>query len=105
MSLAGVWRSPLWQGARILRHGRGSTPARRQVLVQVTGQELVEMTRRPLLVRDSMPAIGVGHHGEELVVNDELVDQRFGALIVDVVVTGAVDDEQIAFEMLGKCDR
>ncbi len=45
---------------------------------------------------DAMRPIGIGHHGKRFVILDQFVDQRLGALVVDIVVSGAVHQEKIA---------
>lgn len=51
-----------------------------------------------------MVAVGVGHEGELFVVFDEFVDEFFSSLVVDIVVTGVVDDEEVTFEVGGVRD-
>ena len=40
---------------------------------------------------DAMGTIRIGHHPELFVMADELVDQRFRALVVAIVIAGAVN--------------
>ena len=51
-----------------------------------------------------MRAIRVGHHRETFVGGDQGVHESFRVLVVDIVVSRAVDDEQIALELVGERD-
>ena len=62
------------------------------------------MSRRILAFPDRVSSIRIRHHAELLVVPDELVDELFEGLIMAVVVSRAVDDEQVAFELMGEID-
>ena len=53
------------------------------------------MQGRALALGDPVGAVGIGHVVEGLAELDEAVDEALGALDVDVVVAGAVDDEQV----------
>ena len=48
---------------------------------------------------DAVCSIWVRHHREKLVVFDELVDHHLKALVVDIVVTGSVHDEQVTLQV------
>jgi hypothetical protein len=65
---------------------------------QIARHEFVEMPGGAFAGVDGVVAIGIGHHGEGFVVSDEFVDELFDALVVDVVVAGAVDEEEVALE-------
>ena len=45
-----------------------------------------------------MRPIGIRHHRERFVVFDQLVDEQLKRLIVTIVVTGSMNDQQIPFE-------
>ena len=45
-----------------------------------------------LAFADAVAAVRIRHHRERLVVRDQFVDQRLGALIMDVVIAGPVDE-------------
>ncbi len=75
-----------------------------EVGCEIVGHEFVEVRRSTGALMDGVVAVGVGHERELLVVFDEFVDEFFGPLVVDVVVTRAVDDEKVAFEVGGVCD-
>ena len=51
---------------------------------------------------DGVGAVGVRHHSELLTVGDEGVHQCFGPLVVAVVVTRAVDEQQLALKLVGE---
>jgi len=63
------------------------------------------MKGRAVPFRDAVSPIRIRHYRERFVVRDQLVDQQLRSLIVDVVVAGAVDDQQIAFQVFRKRDR
>ena len=41
---------------------------------------------------DAVGAIGIGHHGEMLVMLDQFIDEGFAVLVMAVVVAGTVND-------------
>ena len=47
-----------------------------------------------------MRAVGVIHKVEGQTERHQLVDQQLGSLEMNVVVAGAVDDQEVAFEIL-----
>ena len=51
-----------------------------------------------------MIAVRIGHDGEWFVMRHKLVDELLGALVVHIVVAGAVDDEQVSLQPLGMRD-
>ena len=58
------------------------------------------MERRSLALADAVGPVGVLHHGERPVGRHQGVDQALGALEVDVVVAAAVDDQEVAPELV-----
>ena len=54
---------------------------------------------------DAVGAVGVGHHREYLVVFDQFVDKTLSSLVMDIVVARAVNEEQIALELVGVGNR
>lgn len=75
------------------------------MVVQVAGEELVKVSFGVFAFLDAVGAIGIGHHGEMLVVLDQCIDEGFAVLVMAVIVAGAVHDQEIAFELMGKGDR
>lgn len=63
------------------------------------------MPRRVLSFGYAVGPVGIGHHGEVFVVFDQLVDQPFEALVMDIVVSCPVDNQQISFKIVGVSDR
>ena len=51
---------------------------------------------------DAVAAVGIGHHGELLVVGDQLVDQRLDAQVMAIVVAGAVDQNRLPLSWWAK---
>ena len=62
------------------------------------------MHRRPPPFRDAVGPVRIRHHRERLSVGDELVDEHLKALIMDVIVARPMDDEEVAFQVLGEVD-
>ena len=56
------------------------------MLPKIACHQPAQMQRGVPALADRVGAIGVGHHGERLVVPDEFVDKPFGPLVVAVVV-------------------
>ena len=78
---------------------------RRQVLLQEPGHELEQVAAGSFALADAVGAVGVGHHRERLAQRDQAIDQGLAVLEVDVVVAGAVDQQQVALQALGMSDR
>ena len=78
--------------------------AREQMLVEVAGQQTKEMQPRVLAFPNAVAAVGVRHHIKRLVVLDQLVDEGFATLVVTVVVARAVNEQQVASELMGERD-
>src|SRR5207247_11346399 len=69
----------------------------RQMFQEIAGDQLIHVRRRSGAFGDRVRPIGIHHQIEWFAELDEPVDQPLGALIVDVVVAGPVDDQQLAF--------
>ena len=74
-------------------------------LVEETSQQAVKVPRCVFTLGDAVAAIRIGQHRELFVVRDQLVDQRLGPLIVAVVVTGPVNEEQVPSQLARERDR
>ena len=85
--------------ARIPSPGPG-----RQVLEQVVGHQVTQMARGVGAFANRMGAVGIGHHRERFVVPDQFVDQLLHGLIVAVVVARAVNQQQVALQLVGEID-
>ena len=68
------------------------------MVVEVAGEQAVQVPGRVLPLVDRVAAVGVRHQRERLVQLDQLVHQLFGPLVVAVVVAGAVDEQQVALQ-------
>ena len=68
---------------------------------QVPREQRVDVERRSTPLANAMRAIGVRHEVERLAERDQAVHQAFGALVIHVVVTGAMHDQQLSLEPLG----
>ena len=73
--------------------------------MEEVGHELAEVDAGVEALVDGVGAVGVRHHAELLAVGDEGVHQRFGSLVVAVVVAGAVDEQQLALKSVGEGQR
>ncbi len=63
------------------------------------------MTRRVLAFTNRMCPIWIGHHGKRLVVANQLVDQQLSRLVMAVVVARAMNQKEIAFQLMREVDR
>ena len=73
--------------------------------MEEVGHQLAEVDAGVEALVDGVGAVGVRHHAELLPVGDEGVRQRFGSLVVAVVVAGAVDEQQLALKAVGEGQR
>ena len=64
----------------------------------------MEMKRRIVALSNAVGAIGIRHHGERFVVKDQLIDQGFHILIMHIVVSRSVHQEEIALKTMGERD-
>src|SRR5688572_8797647 len=53
---------------------------------------------------DTVGTIWIWHDGKRLIRRHQRINQRFGALVVDIVVACAMDYEQLTLELAGKRD-
>src|SRR5215475_3338781 len=79
--------------------------ARRELFVEESGQESKQVPRSPNAFVDPVRTIWIGHHPELLARRYERIDQRLGALIVHVVVTGTVNHEELSLQLRRKSYR
>ena len=63
----------------------------REMLLEVTKQEAVEMQRGSRAFVDGVRAVGVLHEVDGLVQLDQAVEQQLRAGVMHVVIAGAVD--------------
>jgi hypothetical protein len=54
--------------------------------------------------RNSVGTVGIDHHGKKLVVGNEFINQFFKALVMDVIVASAVDDEKLSLKLVSEGD-
>src|SRR3989441_2392415 len=76
-----------------------------EMLHQVPGEQRVDVERRATALADAMRAIRVRHEVEGLVQRDQAIHQTFRALVMHVVVAGAVHHQEASLESLGLIDR
>ena len=50
----------------------------------------------------TMRSIGIGHQGKEFVVPDQLVDENFGILIMNIIIPCSVGYQQVTLKLMGK---
>jgi len=79
---------------------RPSTSAGGQMFFQESVPERVQV-----FASDSVTAVRIFHETELFVQTDKFIEQALGSLKMDIVVAGAVDDEQFALETIRKIDR
>src|SRR5437870_5605876 len=72
---------------------------------QVPGEQRVDVERGATALADAMRAIRVRHEVEGLVQRDQAIHQTFRALVMHVVVAGAVHHQEASLESLGLIDR
>lgn len=60
---------------------------------EIAIEEIEEVKGGVLAFVDAVRAVGVGHHVEGFVVFDQFVYHRFGVLVMDIVVAGAMDNQ------------
>jgi hypothetical protein len=65
------------------------------MLVQIVGESGVKVPHGVGSFGNGVAAVGIGDHRENLVVGNEFVDEKLRALIVPVVVSGAVDEQEM----------
>ena len=82
------------EGMEFILPAAGGTP-----LAEEFGHHRGFVEDGPVSFGDAMGAVGIGHEFELPVVLDQLVEQHFFALIVDVVIAGAVEDQQVALQV------
>ena len=75
-----------------------------QIFKQESRQQVVKVGCRVFPFVNRMGAIGVGHHGESLVVKNQFIDQSLEALVMHIVISRSVYDEMIAFQVFGIID-
>jgi hypothetical protein len=49
---------------------------------------------------DGMGTIGIGHHGKGFIGRHQCIDKSFRVLVMDIIVAGAVNQQQVPFELL-----
>ena len=76
-----------------------------EMLHEVPGEQRVDVERRSTALADAMRAIGVRHEVEGLVERDQAVHQAFRALVMHIIIAGAMHDQQASPEPLGLIDR
>ena len=67
-----------------------------QVFSEVAGQCGVEVALGIFSFIEAMTAIRIGDLGELFVVIDEFVDEDFAVLVVAIVISGAINEQQIS---------
>ena len=72
------------------------SPQTLEVLAPKALHRPAEVKRRVFTFTDPVRPHWIRHHEEQLVVADQLVDEHFKALVMDVVVTRTVNDHQVS---------
>lgn len=74
------------------------------MLLQIIGVQGLQMFGCAFTLGDAMAPVGIRHELKLLVVLDQFILQHLGVLIVHIVITGAMDVQQIAAEVFGMGD-
>jgi len=69
------------------------------------GERFVVVAAGVAAFAEGMGAIGIDHEGELFVLGDEFIHQSLAVLVMGVVVAGAIDEEEISFELVSVDDR
>ena len=77
---------------------------RRQIFVQVSSEQLIQVQARIRSFADGVRPVGIRHHRERLVQLNQLIDKSFRVLVVDIVVSSAMHDQQLSSQVFRKCD-
>ena len=72
---------------------------------EISRERFVKMTPGVSAFADAMAAVGIGQHGKLLVVRDKFVDQCLDPEVMAIIVASAVNDKQVAFQLMGVVDR
>ncbi len=75
-----------------------------QIIFEVPRQHFPNVPRSIFPFVDAVRTVRIGHHGENLVVLDELVYQGFRVLVMYIIVARSVHQQQVAFQVFGKSD-
>ena len=76
-----------------------------QVFHQITCQQPEKMPCRVFPFGNAVSSVGIRHHGEMFVVLDEFIDQTLEALVMDIIVCGPMDDQEVSLQPVGVRDR
>jgi hypothetical protein len=63
------------------------------------------MERSVLAFVDAVGAIGIRHHAEQFVMFNQFIDHHFKVLVVNIVIAGAVNYQQISLQILSVSNR
>ena len=63
---------------------------------QIFGIQCDQVVQGAFSFINAMRTVGVWHELELLVVLDQLIEQQFGILVVDIIIPGSVNVEQVA---------
>src|SRR5215813_3583337 len=75
-----------------------------EMLGHVPGQQMIQMHTRARTFKDAVSAVGIGHEVERFPEFDEFVHQQLRPLVVNVVVAGAVHNQQMALQSCCEID-
>lgn len=76
--------------ASLLRAGR-------EMLGQVPREQVIQVHGRAWAFKDAVGAVGIGHEVERFPEFDKFVHQQLRPLVMDVVVAGAMHNQQMTF--------
>lgn len=68
---------------------------------QVSGIQVDQVLRSTIALTNGVRPIRIRHKLKGLIVLHQLIDQHLGIGIVDIVVSGAMDVEEVTFQIFG----
>src|SRR5688500_949085 len=75
------------------------------MLSQISSHQTVQVKRCAFTLRDAVGAVRIRHYREVFICGDKGVDQKLRSLVMDVVITGTVNDQEVALQVLCEGER
>src|SRR5207253_2707005 len=75
-----------------------------KVFANVTSDQVVEVQRCAFAFVDVVCPVGIHHQVKLFAEFDQSIDEAFGSLVVNVIVTGAMHDEEFALQAVREID-
>ena len=74
------------------------------MVFEVSRDQAHEVVTGAAALKDSMRAVRIIHEIEGFAQLNEFIDEQLCALVMDVVVAGAMNHQQMSLESVGKAD-